>query len=47
MFSPFPQCRYVSVYKYLHSVTPECVYFYVPALGKGGGEPVFVLFVQA
>lgn len=47
MFSPFPQCRYLSVYKYLHSVTPECVYFYVPALGKGGGEPVFVLFVQA
>ena len=47
MFSPFPQCGSLSVYKYSHSVTPECVYSSVPALGTGAGEQAFVLFVQA
>ena len=46
-FFPFPQRHYLYVYNHLHSVTPEGVYFYVPALGRGGGEWVSVLFVCA
>lgn len=47
-FFPFPQRHYLYVYNHLHSVTPEGVYFYVPALGRGGGEwgCLCCLFVQ-